>query len=138
VLFFGIGPGSKVALATSIAFFPIALSTIAAFANVSPTLLAAARSMGASAWQIFAQVMLPASFPVVLSGIRLGLVISLLSTLGGETLASFDGIGHQIVTFAENLETAAMYAWVLIAIVLAYLLTAVAALLERRGAELGG
>ncbi|HEV8023090.1 MAG TPA: ABC transporter permease subunit, partial [Candidatus Lustribacter sp.] len=50
VLFFGLGPGSKIALSTSIAFFPIALSTIAAFSNVSPTLLSAARSMGASAW----------------------------------------------------------------------------------------
>jgi ABC-type nitrate/sulfonate/bicarbonate transport system permease component len=134
LLFFGLGPGSKIALSTSIAFFPIALSTIAGFSNVSPTLLSAARSMGASAWHVFARVMLPASFPVVLSGLRLGLVIALLATLGGETLASFDGIGHQIVTFAENLETAAMYAWVLVAIALAFLLTSLAALIERRGA----
>jgi ABC-type nitrate/sulfonate/bicarbonate transport system permease component len=134
VLFFGIGPGSKIALAASIAFFPIVLSTIAAFANVSPTLLAAARSMGASTWQIFASVMLPASFPVMLSGLRLGLVIALLSTLGGETISSFAGVGHQIVAFAENLETAQMYAWVLVALVLAFALNAVASLLAQRGA----
>jgi ABC-type nitrate/sulfonate/bicarbonate transport system permease component len=133
LLFFGIGPVSKIAIAATIAFFPIVLSTIAGLANVQRSLIVAARSMGASDWQLFADVMLPAAFPVVLTGLRLGLVISLLATLGAETLSSFDGVGHRISAFAENLETASMYAWVVVAIVLAAGLNACASLVERRG-----
>jgi ABC-type nitrate/sulfonate/bicarbonate transport system permease component len=48
VLFFGLGPASKIALGATISFFPIVLSTIAGFGNVDRTLVTAARSMGAS------------------------------------------------------------------------------------------
>ena len=53
VLFFGIGPDSKVAYGATYAFFPIALNTIAAFSNVDDLYLRAARAMGASPWQQF-------------------------------------------------------------------------------------
>ena len=138
VLFFGIGSGSKIAIGTTIAFFPIVLSTIAGLANVNRSLVVAARSMGASDWQMFSQVLLPAAFPVVLAGLRLGLVIALLSILGTETIASFEGVGHQIVSNAESMEIAPMFAWVFIAVLVAFTLNGIASTLEargRRGAE---
>jgi ABC-type nitrate/sulfonate/bicarbonate transport system permease component len=133
VLFFGIGTGSKIAIGTTIAFFPVVLSTIAGLANVNRALIASARSMGASDWQMFAQVMMPAAFPVVLAGLRLGLVIALLSILGTETIASFEGLGHQIVSHAESMETAQMFAWVLLAVLTAFAMNAIASALEARG-----
>ena len=132
VLFFGIGPGSKIAIGCTIAFFPIVLSTITGFSNVNRSLLAAARSMGASGVQMFADVMLPASFPIVLAGLRLGLVIALLSILGAETISSLSGVGHEISSLAENFETATMFAWVFIAVLLAFTLNALATAIERR------
>ena len=48
VLFFGLGPASKIAIGATISFFPIVLSTVAGFGNVDRTLVTAARSMGAS------------------------------------------------------------------------------------------
>ena len=47
VLFFGLGPASKIALGATIGFFPIALNTIAGFGYVDKVLVTAARSMGA-------------------------------------------------------------------------------------------
>lgn len=138
VLFFGIGDGSKIAIGATIAFFPVVLSTIAGLANVNRLFVSAARSMGASDTQLFFRVLLPASFPVVLAGLRLGLVISLLSILGAETLASFEGIGHQIVSHAESMEIAPMFAWVFLAIIVAWLLNGIASWVEavgRRGGE---
>ncbi len=133
VLFFGIGGGSKIAIGATIAFFPVVLSTIAGLANVNKSLVAAARSMGASDVQLFFRVLLPASFPVVLAGLRLGLVISLLSILGAETLASFEGLGHRIVSHAESMEIAPMFAWVFLAIILAWILNFIASWIEARG-----
>jgi ABC-type nitrate/sulfonate/bicarbonate transport system permease component len=133
VLFFGIGTGSKIAIGTTIAFFPVALSTIAGLANVNRLLVTAARSMGASDWQMFSRVLLPAAFPVVLAGLRLGLVIALLSILGTETIASFEGVGHRIVSYAESMDIAPMFAWVFLAIIVAWILNGIASYLEARG-----
>ena len=132
VLFFGLGPGSKIAIGATIAFFPIVLSTIAGLSNVNPTLPAAARSMGASGRQLFTDVLLPAAFPMVLAGLRLGLVIGLLSILGAETISSLEGVGHQISALAENFDTAAMFAWVFVAILVAFALNGIATTIERR------
>ena len=69
LLFFGLGPGSKIAIGTTIAFFPIVLNTIAGLSFVDRAYITAARSMGASGLQLFWSVMLPAAFPVVLTGL---------------------------------------------------------------------
>jgi ABC-type nitrate/sulfonate/bicarbonate transport system permease component len=138
VLFFGIGDGSKIAIGATIAFFPIVLSTISGLANVNRLLISAARSMGASNLQMFFRVLMPAAFPVMLAGLRLGLVISLLSILGAETIASFEGVGHRIVSYAESMEIAPMFAWVFLAILVAWILNGFASAIEargRRGAE---
>jgi ABC-type nitrate/sulfonate/bicarbonate transport system permease component len=132
VLLFGIGPGSKIAIGFAIAVFPIVLSTISGFSNVNLTLLMAARSMGASSRQMFVNVMLPASFPIVLAGLRMGLVLALLSILGAETIAAAGGVGHEISAHAESFESAAMYAWMFVAIALALSLNGVATVFERR------
>jgi len=101
VLFFGLGPASKIALGATISFFPIALNTIAGFGYVDKAFVAAARSMGASDYQLFRYVLLPAALPVILTGLRIGFTVALLSIIGSETIASLAGLGHRIVHLAD-------------------------------------
>jgi ABC-type nitrate/sulfonate/bicarbonate transport system permease component len=133
VLVFGIGSGSKIALGTTIAFFPIALNTIAAFSSVDRAYVRAARSMGASSQQLFWQVMLPAGFPVVLSGLRIGMITSFLAILGGETIASLAGLGHRIVAYVEIMESDKMFAFILIALIVAFTLNGIATAIDSWG-----
>jgi ABC-type nitrate/sulfonate/bicarbonate transport system permease component len=112
ILFCGIGPQSKVAYGATYAFFPILLNTIAGFANVDERYVAAARSMGATSLQLFRRVQLPAAFPVILTGLRIGFFICFASVLGGETISSVAGIGRNIALAAELMEPARMYAWI--------------------------
>ena len=102
VLFFGLGPGSKIAIGVSTSFFPIVLNTIAGFGYVDRIFITAARSMGASDVQMFRHVLLPAALPVILTGLRIGFTVTLLSVLGSETLASLAGLGHKIVHLGEG------------------------------------
>jgi ABC-type nitrate/sulfonate/bicarbonate transport system permease component len=132
VLFFGLGPASKIALGTTISFFPIVLSTIAGFGYVDRIFVTAARSMGASDWQMFRYVLLPAAFPVILTGLRIGFTVTLLAILGSETIASLAGLGHHIVQLAEGMETARMFAYIAFAVVIAALLNSTVTALERR------
>src|SRR5437763_3821939 len=67
VVFFGIGPDSKIAYGATYAFFPIALNTIAGFSSVDELYLRAVRAMGASSVQQFRHVYLPAAMPVTLT-----------------------------------------------------------------------
>jgi ABC-type nitrate/sulfonate/bicarbonate transport system permease component len=137
VLFFGLGLESKIALGTTISFFPIVLATIAGFSNVDRTLITAARSMGASNWLLFRYVLLPAALPVILGGLRIGFTICLLSILGSETIASLAGLGHHIVELAEDMEMSRMFAYIAFVVVMVALLNAVVSHLEARGRRRG-
>lgn len=112
ILFFGIGPDSKVAYGAAYGFFPIALNTIAGFSSVDAHFLRAAKAMGASRYQLFRHVYLPAALPVVLTGLRIGFFISFAAVLGGETISSAAGVGRAIALSGELMETARMFAWI--------------------------
>jgi ABC-type nitrate/sulfonate/bicarbonate transport system permease component len=132
VLFFGLGPWSKIALGATISFFPIVLNTIAGFGYVERIFITAARSMGASDYQMFRHVLLPAALPVILTGLRIGFTVALLSILGSETIASLAGLGHRIVHLAEAMETARMFAYIVFAVLIAAALNTATSALERR------
>jgi ABC-type nitrate/sulfonate/bicarbonate transport system permease component len=133
VLFFGLGPASKIALGATISFFPIALNTIAGFGYVDKVLVTAARSMGASDYQLFRYVLLPAAFPIILTGMRMGFTVALLSIIGSETIASLAGLGHRIVHLAEGMEMTQMFAYIVFVVMIAVFLNTLVSTLEARG-----
>jgi ABC-type nitrate/sulfonate/bicarbonate transport system permease component len=133
VLWFGLGPASKIALGATISFFPIVLSTIAGFGRVEPMMVTAARAMGASNTQLFRFVLLPAAFPVIIAGMRLGFTVALLSIIGSETLASLAGLGHKIVELSEGMEMPRMFAYIAFVVAIAAILNIIVSRLEAWG-----
>jgi ABC-type nitrate/sulfonate/bicarbonate transport system permease component len=133
VLFFGLGPASKIALGATIGFFPVALSTVAGFRGVEPIYTVVARSMGCSDYQLFRWVLLPAALPVILGGLRMGFTVALLSILGAETLSSVSGLGHKIVSLGENMDMARMFAYIAFAVAIAVFLNVFVSWVESRG-----
>jgi ABC-type nitrate/sulfonate/bicarbonate transport system permease component len=132
VLFFGLGPSSKIALGVTTSFFPIILNTIAGFGHVDRIFILSARSMGASDYQLFRWVLLPAAFPIILTGLRIGFTVALLSILGSETIASLAGLGHRIVFLAESMDMARMFAYIAFAVAIAFILNTVVSTLEAK------
>jgi ABC-type nitrate/sulfonate/bicarbonate transport system permease component len=133
VLFFGLGPASKIALGATISFFPVVINTIAGFGHVDRLFVTAARSMGASDYHLFRYVLLPAALPVILTGLRMGFTTALLSIIGSETLASLAGLGHRIVHLAEAMDMARMFAYIVFVIAIAVILNTIVSTLEARG-----
>jgi ABC-type nitrate/sulfonate/bicarbonate transport system permease component len=130
VMVWGLGPPSKIALGATISFFPIVLNTVVGFGNVDRSLIAAAKSMGASNLQMFRHVLLPGALPVVLAGLRMGFTVALLSVIGSETIASLAGLGHRIVNLAENMEMARMFAYIVFVIAIVAVLNAAISTIE--------
>jgi ABC-type nitrate/sulfonate/bicarbonate transport system permease component len=133
VLFLGLGPASKIALGATISFFPIVLNTIAGFISVDKLHITAARSMGASNWALLRHVLVPGALPVILTGLRMGFTVALLSIIGSETIASLAGLGHRIVHLAESMDMARMFAYIVFVIAIAATLNRFVSWLEVRG-----
>jgi NitT/TauT family transport system permease protein len=104
ILYFGIGPASKVAFGVSHGIFPIIVTTVAGVQNIKPILMTAARSMGASRWQIFRWVIFPHMIPSFFAGLRLGMTGVLLGVLLAELYVSAAGIGYFTQLFTQNFE----------------------------------
>ena len=81
ILYFGIGPASKIAFGVSHGVFPIIVTIVAGVQNIKPILMTSARSMGANRWQIFRWVIFPHMIPSFFAGMRLGMTGVLLGVL---------------------------------------------------------
>lgn len=104
ILYFGIGPASKIAFGVSHGVFPIIVTVVAGLQNVKPILLVSARSMGANRWQVLRWVMFPHMIPTVFSGMRLAMTGVLLGVLLAELYVSTAGIGYFTTLFTQNFD----------------------------------
>jgi len=104
ILFFGIGPASKVAFGVSHGIFPIIVTIVAGVQNLKPILLTSAKSMGANRWQVFRYVIFPHMIPSFFTGMRLGMTGVLLGVLLAELYVSTTGIGYFTTLFTQNFE----------------------------------
>ncbi|MBR7678898.1 ABC transporter permease subunit, partial [Streptomyces daliensis] len=77
-LLLGIGETSKISIVLYACTWPILLNTISAVRTVDPTLLRLAASMDLSPLRLFQKVILPASVPVIFTGIRLAGAVAIL------------------------------------------------------------
>lgn len=132
VLIFGLGVESKIVFAGIYGLFPVALSTARGLNTVDQRYRQAAASMGASRWQLLRLVQLPASRPMILSGLRLGAALNLTGVLAGEILASIGGLGFLISQAAATFQIAALYAYIIIALMLVLTFNAVVTRAEER------
>ncbi len=132
ILFVGIGVESKIAFGATYAFFPIVLNTIGGISQVDPRYVTVARSMGANDAQLFRRVLLPAALPVIVTGLRMGCIVGFLSILGSEMIAGLRGLGSRIVSLAEGMNTAEMFAYIVFVIIFAAILNTVLTDMQRR------
>ena len=102
ILYFGIGPASKIAFGVSHGIFPIIVTIVAGVQNIKPILMTAAHSMGASRWQIFRWVIFPHMIPTFFAGMRLGMTGVLLGVLLAELYVSTAGIGYFTQLFTQS------------------------------------
>jgi ABC-type nitrate/sulfonate/bicarbonate transport system permease component len=106
ILYFGIGPPSKIAFGVTHGMFPIIVTIAAGVQNIKPILMTAARSMGASRWQIFRWVVFPHMIPTFFAGMRLGMSGVLLGVLLAELYVSTAGIGYFTQMFTQAFDPA--------------------------------
>jgi NitT/TauT family transport system permease protein len=93
IMLFGIGEVSKIGLTFYAAVWHILINTISGVKNVDPLLVRAAVSMRSSKRALFWKVILPASFPSLVTGMRLGGRSAMMAVIGAEMIAAKSGLG---------------------------------------------
>jgi len=114
IIWLGIGVLSKVGIIFLGAVFPILINTRDGVKTTPHTLLNAAKSFGASEWQIFKSVVLPSTLPFILTGLRLGVGRALIGVMVGELYAATAGIGFMITVAGATFQTDKVFVGILI------------------------
>lgn len=128
----GIGSQSKIVFAGVYGFFPVMLSTAAGIRTIEAQYLLAARSMGATTAQIVTRVVIPASIPTVLAGLRLGGALTIIGVVVSEMLTSAVGIGYLVTKNRTILDSPRVFAGILVVLVLSVLFDLLARAIEQR------
>jgi NitT/TauT family transport system permease protein len=110
VIWFGFGIAPKVIVAFLIAFFPIVISTVLGLRSVEVEKLYLARSMGASRWQTFYKIRLPSAMPSIFGGLKLAITFAVTGAVVGEFIGADRGLGRVIIVANGNLDTAGLFA----------------------------
>jgi NitT/TauT family transport system permease protein len=132
VIWVGLGPGTAAAISFLLAVPPILVNTATGVKGLDSDLSRAALSFGASRRDLFFRVALPASVPLVMAGVRLGIGRALTGVVVAELFGATSGLGYAISYHGMLLQTTPMMASLVVVVALGVVLTEAVALLEAR------
>jgi NitT/TauT family transport system permease protein len=108
LLIFGLALPGRVTFGAMHGVLPVALLTMNAIRNIPPVYLKAARTLHLSKWQTVTTVLLPATLPEVVAGLRIGFTLTLLGVLLAEMFAAKEGLGFLIVNAMQLVQNEEM------------------------------
>jgi NitT/TauT family transport system permease protein len=132
ILWAGLETTGKVVIITSIAIFPVIVNTYSGIKDVRGSLIEIGRAYGASELQIFAKIILPASVPYIMAGIRLAVGLAIIGFIVAEFFTAITGLGGIIVLYANNFATAKLFVPIIVTGILGIALSELVAAIERR------
>ncbi len=132
ILLFGIGDLSKVALIATILFFQIAVTTRDAARQVSEYYVYSIRSLGASKFDIYRHVIVPASMPRIITALRISVGTAIAVLFFAESFATTAGLGYVIMDSWSRADYTMMYAAITAMAFLGFSLYIVIEAIERR------
>lgn len=132
MLWLGLGFAVKVAVVFLMSVFPICINTWQGVRAVPRTLIEVGKSFVASDATILRRIILPATLPYVMAGIRLAVGRAVVAMVIAEFFTAISGLGAIIINSANNFDTATMFVPVVLLMVMAWGLNALIGVIERR------
>jgi NitT/TauT family transport system permease protein len=132
IIWFGIGMGSKIALASIMVFFLVFYNVFAGVRSVDRELVNLTLVMGANQRQLTYHVYLPAAAPYVMLGMRMAIPYSVIGVIVGEFTSSTQGLGLFIHEASATYDPAGVFAGIVILLGFVVAAGALAGRLERR------
>ncbi|MCX0274957.1 ABC transporter permease [Nocardia zapadnayensis] len=131
IVWLGFGTSPKILVAVLMAFFPIVIAGMAGLRSVDPEILELTSTMGASNWKTFVKVRFPASLPQLMSGLKIAATLAVTGAVVGEFVGANEGLGYVILQANGNIDTAMLFAALIIMSVLGIILFAIIEIAEQ-------
>ena len=132
ILWAGLEFAGKVTILVSVAVFPIIVNTYSGIRDVRGAMLEIGRAYGATEWQIFWKIILPAAIPFIMAGIRLAVGLAIIGIIVAEFFTAISGLGGMIVEYANVFATAKLFVPIIVIALVGVVLTGLVMWLERR------
>ena len=104
LVWLGFGMESKVLLTVLMTFFPLLIASISGFQILDPRYLYLTQSMGASTWQTFRYLRVPAALPVIFSGVKTSATIAATAAIVAEFVGANQGLGYVLLKGTSTMD----------------------------------
>jgi NitT/TauT family transport system permease protein len=132
LIWFGLGPASKVASAVVLVFFPVFFNAFQGAREVDRNLVANARILGASNRRVTVQVVIPSATSWIFTSLHVSFGFALIGAIVGEYIGATKGLGLLVSASQGTFNAAGVYAAMVILAVVALLAEGLLTFLEKR------
>ena len=132
LVWFGIGVGVKVALASFAIFFLILVQTLLGLTGVAPELVELGRSLKMREFDILRRIRLPAALPAIMVGVKLGITYALTNVVVAEMVVATNGLGFLVVEARSLVRTDEMIAAIVVVAFIGLIIYGVGTFIERK------
>ncbi|MFI0235742.1 ABC transporter permease [Streptomyces sp. NPDC016845] len=130
LLFFGIGSWSKITIAMTGVAFVVFYNIYLGLRLRERELVEVVQVMGGRRHHVLGYVTIPTLAAPFFAALKTGGPLAILGVIGGEFIASTEGVGHELFTAAQNLDAAAEFAGLIVLVVLTLVLNGVLTALD--------
>lgn len=130
IIWFGFGGLSKILTCALTVFFPALVNTVVGLRSVEEELVMLMRSLGASRWQRFTLLEIPAALPVLLGGLKVGVTLAVIGAVVGEFVGADRGLGFLINLSRGIFDTPLLFVALFTLVTIALILYGAASWLE--------
>jgi sulfonate transport system permease protein len=132
MIWFGLGPASKVASAVVLVFFPVFFNAFQGAREVDRNLVANARILGASDRRVTLQVVIPSATSWIFTSLHVSFGFALIGAIVGEYIGATKGVGLLVAQSQGTFNSAGVYAAMVILAVVALVAEGLLTFAERR------
>lgn len=132
LLWFGLGIGSKIAIASMIVFFLVFYNVFAGMRSVPQPLCEMAKVMGASRMFVVRKVVLPSVAVPLFAALKSGVPLAMIGVIAGEYVSAQEGLGYYTMTATQQFDPAGLFAAVMIIVAMVVIGCAIIGFFERR------
>lgn len=130
IVWFGVGPTSRLSLSVFMAFFPVVISTLTGLLSADRNTMRMAEAAMASPWQIFISIRVPYALPHIFAGLKVAVTMAMIGVIVGEFVTAQAGLGYIIMMASSAGDTALVFAAIMLLCVFGLLLYGAVALME--------